>query len=98
MGIGASDLVAPWPGSIPLEAVTDEHLDSSLVVMPYYPNIESLVVILVEPLHSMGLVQRTVEPPRLVAHDHLVWLPLDGNIQPGLGWGIAQLVIGHHTG
>ena len=57
MGIGASDLVAPWPGSIPLEAMTDEHLDSSLVVVPYYPDIESLVVILVEPLHGMGLVQ-----------------------------------------
>ena len=57
VGIGTSDLVAPWPGSIPLEAMTDEHLDSSFMVMPYYPDIESLIVILVEPLHGMGLVQ-----------------------------------------
>ena len=57
MGVGAGDLVDTWPGSIPFHAMTDEHLDSGLVVMTYYSDIENLIVILIEPLHGMGLVQ-----------------------------------------
>ena len=98
MCIGTGDLVAAGTGSIPFHTVPDEHLNRSFVVMPYYPNIKSLVVVFVEPLDRMGLVQRTIEPSRLVTHDHLIWLPLHSNIQPSLSRGVTELVVGHHLG